>query len=147
MKPKALLVDDHCDARDSAGSALRSEGGYDVTLACNGQEALNALRDTGFDLVLLDLDMPVRNGWDALGQIVTVSLSLPVIIITAEESDQQWLAAQKGVAAVLGRPFNKNLLLEAMAQVLAATATARQRRIEAQQDDSAQPSGAGPKPL
>jgi len=98
--------------------------GYDVTVAANGREALDSLRQTGFDLVLLDLDMPVINGWDTLGQIVTSNLSLPLIVITGHP-DQQWLATQKGVAAFLEKPLDMNLLLEVMKRVLAPTAQAR----------------------
>ena len=99
MKATILLIDDYPGIRDSVGDSLRLQG-YEVILASNGREALNALRDTGFDLVLLDLELPVVSGWDTLVKIVTVSLSLPVIIIT-ERSGQQWPDPQKGVAAFL----------------------------------------------
>jgi DNA-binding NtrC family response regulator len=128
MKAKALLVYDYPEIRDALGHLLRLEG-YDITLASSGREALNALRDTGFDLVLLDLEMPAVNGWDTLVQMVTISLSLPVIITTGR-SDQQWLAAQKGVAAVLEKPVDLPLLLDVMKRVLAETAEARRQRIE-----------------
>ena len=109
--------------RDSLGHSLRLEE-YDVSLAANGQEALNALRATGFDLVLLDLDMPVTNGWDALSQIVTTSLAIPLIIITGRP-DQQRLATQKGVTAVLEKPLDLPLLLGLMERALGETSEAR----------------------
>jgi len=122
MKAKVLLVDDYPDIRDSLGHTLRLEG-YDVSLACNGREALKALRDTWFDLVLLDLDMAALDGWQTLGQIVTTGLraglSVPVII-TTERADQQWLASQKGVAAVLKKPLALPSLLEVMKRMAAA---------------------------
>jgi DNA-binding NtrC family response regulator len=145
MKAKVLLVDDYPGIGDSLGHALRVEG-YDVTLASNGQQALNALRVTGFDLVLLDLDMPALNGWEALAQIVTTSLSLPAIIITGP-SGQQGPAIPKGVAAVLEKPLDLNVLLEAMERVMAETAEARRRRMEARRCSSAQPSDTRPKSL
>jgi DNA-binding NtrC family response regulator len=123
MKARVLLVDDYPGIRDSLGHTLRLEG-YDITLACNGGEALHALRATGFDLVLLDLDMPVRNEWDTLGQIITTSLSLPLIIITGRP-DQQRLATQKGVTAVLKKPLDLPLLLGVMQRALAETSVAR----------------------
>jgi CheY-like chemotaxis protein len=58
MKATVLLVDDYAGSRDSLGHTLRSWS-YNVTLATNGQEALNSLRDTGFDLVVLDLENPL----------------------------------------------------------------------------------------
>ena len=123
MKARVLLVDDYPGIRDALGHTLRLEG-YEVTLACNGREALNALRETGFDLVLLDLDMPVINGWETLGQMVTINLSLPLIIMTGR-SDQQRLATQRGVAAVLEKPLELPLLLEVMQRALAQTTQAR----------------------
>jgi two-component system response regulator MprA len=56
MKAKVLLADDHPVMHDSLGHTLRLEG-YDVTLATDGQQALNALGDTGFELVLLNVLM------------------------------------------------------------------------------------------
>jgi DNA-binding NtrC family response regulator len=135
MKAAILLIDDYPEIRDSLDDILRGEG-YDVILASNGTEALNALRDTSFDLVLLNLDMRLLNGWDTFVKIVTVSLSLPVIIIT-DRTDQKWLAAQKGVAAVLEKPWNLNLLLEAMGRTLATSAGMRRRQIETSRIPSA----------
>jgi DNA-binding NtrC family response regulator len=118
MKATVLLIDDDPAIRDSLGHTLRSKG-YEVTLACNGQQALNALRATGFDLVLLDLEMPVTKGWDTLSHLVTISLGLPLIVITGRP-DQQPLPAQKGVAAVLEKPLDLPLLFGVMERALAA---------------------------
>jgi DNA-binding NtrC family response regulator len=125
MKATILLIDGYSGIRDSLGHTLRLEG-YDVTVASNGQEALNSLRDTGFDLVLLDVDMPVSDGWDTLGQIITVSLSLPLIVIKGG-SDQQRLATQEGVTAVLEKPLDLPLLLGVMGRALAETSEGRDK--------------------
>jgi DNA-binding NtrC family response regulator len=123
MKEKVLLVDNFPGVGDSLDQALRLEG-YDLTLASNGKEALNALRTTGFDMVVLDLNVPVTAGWAALSQIVTTSLSLPLIIITGRP-DQQPLATHKGVTAVLEKPLDLLLLLGVMARALAETSRVR----------------------
>lgn len=122
MKTKVLLVDDYPGIRDSLGHTLRLQG-YDVTVASNGRAALDALCNTSFDLALLDLDMPVINGWEFLQRIITVSLSLPVIIIT-ERTDQQRLATKPGVVAVLEKPLNLDSLLGVMERVSAKSARA-----------------------
>jgi DNA-binding NtrC family response regulator len=118
-KATILLVDDHPGIRDLLCHTMRMEG-YDVTLVSNGQEAINSLRATGFDLVLLDLDGPFTNGWGTLSQIIMISLSLPLIVVT-DGSDQPWLADQKGVAAVFEKPLNLALLLEGIGQALTQT--------------------------
>jgi DNA-binding NtrC family response regulator len=126
MKATVLLVDDYPGRRPTIGDTLRLEG-YDVILASNGKEALHALRRTGFDLVLLDLDRPVHKGWESLCQIITISLALPVINITGR-TDPQWMATQKGLTAVLEKPLDWPLLLGVMERALAETAKARQQR-------------------
>ncbi len=128
VKAKILLVDDYLGIRDSLGRTLRLEG-YDVALASNGQEALNSLRGNSFDLVLLDLDMPVVNGWEVLSQIITISPSLPVIIITGC-SIQEGLLTQKGAKAVLEKPLDLNLVLEVMEKALGQKTEARRQQIE-----------------
>jgi DNA-binding NtrC family response regulator len=127
MKTTILLVNDYPGNCQSLGGTLPLES-YDVTLASNGPEALHALRARGFDLVLLDLDMPFCNGWDTLCQMITISLTLPLIITTGRP-DPQWLATQKGVTAVLEKPVDMNLLLDVMERALAETAHARRQRI------------------
>jgi DNA-binding NtrC family response regulator len=84
------------------------------------------MRTTGFDLALLDVGMAVSNEWDALAEIITVSLSLPLIIITAR-ADYQPLAAHKGVAAVLEKPLDMPVLLSVMERALAETSESRGR--------------------
>jgi len=122
MKATILLIDDHRGIRDLLGDALRLQG-YAVTVASNGQEALNSLRKTGFDLVLLDFDMAVSTGWDTLSQIITTSLSLPLIVITGRPHDKR-LAMQKGITAVLEKPLDVPLLLNRVERVLADAAQA-----------------------
>lgn len=117
------MIDDYPGMGDSLSHTLRGEG-YDLTRAANGQEALNALRTTGFDLVLLNLDMPVTNGWDAFSQIVTTSLALPLIILTSDP-DREPLAPEVAATAVLRKPIDLTLLLGVMRRALAETSEAR----------------------
>ncbi|MBI3072355.1 MAG: response regulator [Deltaproteobacteria bacterium] len=63
-----LLVDDDSRLRDLYGGVLR-RAGYTVTDAENGAQAIACLRDSGFDLVLMDVNMPVMDGLDATRHI------------------------------------------------------------------------------
>ena len=127
MSAKVLLVDDDHAVRQSLGRALRSEG-YTVIEAVNGQHALAILAETPVDLVLLDLNMPVVNGWDALDQIKEINPFLPVIVITARPN-QQHAAVRAGVTAVLEKPLVLPVLLDLMNRTVSETVESRRRRL------------------
>ena len=131
MKTKVLLVDDNPSVLAALTGVLESEG-YDVRHAVNGHDALVAfagLRDVG--IVLLDLNMPVRGGWDTIGPFKAVNPLLPIIIITARP-DQQSLADAAGAAALMEKPLDIPLLLETMRKLLAESPETRQARIASQ---------------
>src|SRR5215510_5476140 len=79
---RILLVDDDPTVRESLQDVLTAEG-YVVTPAENGQQALELAKALTVDIALLDLNMPVRNGWDTFEQLTRERPTLPVIIITA----------------------------------------------------------------
>jgi two-component system, response regulator FlrC len=131
VSAEVLLVDDDHAVRQSLGRALRSEG-YAVIEAVNGQDALAKLAESTVDLVLLDLNMPVVNGWDTLDQIKEINPFLPVIVITARPN-QHHAAARAGVAAVLEKPLALPVLLDLMGRTVAETVEARRRRLANQE--------------
>lgn len=76
---KILLVDDEQELLSVYGHALREEG-YLVLCARNGKEALECLEASQFDLVILDIVMPVMDGIEALGKIVSRYRNMPIIL-------------------------------------------------------------------
>jgi two-component system response regulator MprA len=82
-----LVVDDDKDIRESLVEILRDEG-YEVTSACNGAEALEAIDRRAPDVMLLDLMMPVVNGWEVLEtlRLRGTHPKLPVVILSALEA-------------------------------------------------------------
>ncbi|MGB8463940.1 MAG: response regulator [Terrimicrobiaceae bacterium] len=128
MKTKVLLVDDNSSILAALTGVLKSEG-YDVRHALNGHEALvayHALPDIA--LVLLDLNMPVKGGWDTFERLMAINPLLPVIIITARP-DQQSLAAAAGAGALMEKPLEIPLLLETMQNLLAEPPKTRLARL------------------
>src|SRR2546430_12842462 len=81
-KGRLLLVDDDASVRESLGHALRSED-YEVILAADGQDAIDEFLKGYIDLVLLDLNVPGRGGWDVFERITALNPFLPIIIISA----------------------------------------------------------------
>src|SRR5207247_8490491 len=63
-RPRVLVVDDYTDAREMYGEYLEYCG-FEVVQASNGMEALQRAIDTKPDIILMDLSLPVMDGWDA----------------------------------------------------------------------------------
>lgn len=107
-----LVVDDNELNRDLLMKILSREG-HDVVQACNGEHALEILRETPLDLVLLDIRMPVMDGYQTLAEIKgDPSLRhIPVVIITAvDETEGAIRCIKQGAEDFIGKPFDPVLL-------------------------------------
>ncbi len=107
-----LVVDDNEMNRDMLGRRLQRQG-YRVTMAVDGRQALDIMSQQPFDLVLLDIMLPVMNGYEVLEHLkADQSLSnIPVIITTAlDESDGKAKCLELGAEDYLTKPFNPVLL-------------------------------------
>jgi len=124
---KILLADDDAAIREMLGQVLSLEQ-YDVVFAATGREAAARFIVSLPDLVLLDLNMPDRNGWDAFNLMSSTHPSVPVIIITAM-SGQDARAADLGVDALMEKPLDIPLLLETIRDYLAESGAERVRRL------------------
>jgi len=124
---RILLVDDDPTVRDSLSNVLVAEG-YFVIPVENGQQALDLANRSAVDLVLLDLNMPVKNGWDTFERLTSEHPLIPIIIITARPN-QLFTAVSAGAGALLEKPMDIPTLLRAMAELLAETAEQRLARL------------------
>jgi CheY-like chemotaxis protein len=109
-RKKILLVDDDSAIRKIL-LRLLSEEGYSVLSAANGIEALESASLVKFDLVLLDLNMPQKGGWETFEQLTSDDPLLPIIVITARPN-QLFPALASGVGALLEKPLDFARLLE-----------------------------------
>jgi CheY-like chemotaxis protein len=82
--PKLLLVEDNEESRDGLSRRLRREG-YEVQTAVDGRQGLEAVRAAPPDLVLMDMSLPVLDGWEATRQLKgdPRTRHVPVIALTA----------------------------------------------------------------
>jgi CheY-like chemotaxis protein len=107
-----LVVDDNEMNRDMLGRRPQRQG-YRVTMAVDGRQALEFIKQEPFDLVLLDKMLPVMNGYEVLEHLkADQSLShIPVIITTAlDESDGKAKCMELGAEDYLTKPFNPVIL-------------------------------------
>jgi CheY-like chemotaxis protein len=107
-----LVVDDNEMNRDLLSQRLERQG-YRVTVAVDDRQALELLDREQFNLVLLDIMLPVMNGYQVLEQLkADESLShIPLIITTAlDESDGKARCMELGAEDYLTKPFNPVIL-------------------------------------
>ncbi len=117
-----LIIDDEVGIRESLQTLLELEG-YDVETAANGEQGIARLGDRSFDLVLLDLALPDRNGIDLLAEIRAHAPQLSVIMITAYGTVENAVKAmQAGAANFVQKPWDNEKLV---ADVRAAVARHR----------------------
>ena len=110
-----LVIEDDAATRDALSLALEDEG-YFVTGVANGQEALQHLRHTAPpNLILLDLMMPVMNGWEFRKQQAEdpALQSIPVVVVSADPGVLR-KAAALGATDYLIKPIDFDNLLEAV---------------------------------
>jgi DNA-binding NarL/FixJ family response regulator len=98
---KLLIVDDHAIVRRGLIQILDEEKDFrfECDEAANGQEAIAKVGATSYDLVLLDISMPGRNGLDVLKQIKQENQKLPVLIISMHPEEQYAIRALRAGAA------------------------------------------------
>src|SRR5438309_3644986 len=110
-----LVIDDEAEIREGLELLLSSEG-YAVTSADTGQAGLARLEEEPFDLLLLDVSLPDRNGLDLLRDIRQRDPELPVVLITAYGSiDMARQAFKSGAQDYITKPWSNDELLAQVA--------------------------------
>jgi two-component system response regulator MprA len=108
---RLLVVDDDPDVRDSLARALRYAG-YTVTTAVHGADALDCLARSPVDLVVLDVLMPMVDGFDACRRLRQRGDATPVLVLTARDAvDDRVTGLEAGADDYLVKPFALRELL------------------------------------
>ncbi len=115
-----LVVDDDPSILTVVADFLDMEG-YPVATATNGAEALAVVESTSKPpcLVLLDMRMPVLDGWGFVRALQERSRALPVLVMTAAQDARRW-ADEVGAAGYVAKPFDLSDLLSAVEGVCTA---------------------------
>ena len=116
MTRKILVVDDEFSIREALSKVLHAED-YEVVSAENGQEAMEKFGAEKIDLLLLDLGLPVKDGWGTLEWLARVNPLLPIIIITGRYAQRE-LAEKAGADALMEKPLNVPRLLQTIRELI-----------------------------
>ncbi len=108
-----LVVEDEFDLRSFVELVLEQEG-YRVATAANGLEALKQVDKEEPDLILLDIRMPIMDGWQFVAELRAKNeKSIPIVVMTAHY-DAQTVAKQLAVKGYLRKPFEIDELLSSV---------------------------------
>lgn len=122
--PKLLLVEDNEMNRDMLSRRLEKKG-YTVTIAVDGAQALAQAASGAPDLILMDMSLPVIDGWEATRRLKAdpATRSIPVIALTAHAmSDDRDKAMAAGCDDFDTKPVDLQRLLEKIGAMLARDA-------------------------
>jgi len=126
MKKNVLIADDDLSVRKSLGKVLKDVG-YNVIEAADGAKAVEQFEAGQVDLLLLDIDLPIKDGWDVFRSITRQAPAFPIIIITGKDN-QYDTAVAAGVGILMEKPLDVTELLKTIQEVLAESREARLHR-------------------
>lgn len=132
LRPRVLLVDDFPDAREMYSEYLEFSG-FDVVEAGNGMEALLRAVDTTPDIILMDLSLPVMDGWEATRRLKADqrTKAIPVVALTGHAlAGISEGAKQAGCDAFVTKPCLPEDLVREIRKILdrPSSSTAKARR-------------------
>jgi CheY-like chemotaxis protein len=120
---KILIVDDEAPIRALMRATL-TMAGHQVTEAGGGEEALEKIKKQSFDLVVLDIMMPVTDGYEVLERIKAVpsKAHIPVIVVTAKSYESEGIMREMTAGAIdhITKPFDPEDLEIAVSRALNA---------------------------
>ncbi|MEZ5170966.1 MAG: response regulator transcription factor [Acidimicrobiia bacterium] len=123
-KPKVLIVDDEPDVLLTLRILLEGEG-FEPSLAAEGETALRRIDHENPDLLLLDIMMPVLDGWMVLAQLADRPQRPHVVVCSAKTGASDIARARElGAAAYITKPFDPADLVATLRSVLAGETTA-----------------------
>ena len=116
--PRILIVDDNEDNRDVLSRRLQRKG-FEVTCAAGGQQAIKQAGSDRPDLILMDMNMPELDGWEATSRIRQDGITVPIVAITAHAmTGDRERALESGCTDYHTKPVDLEKLLELMETLL-----------------------------
>jgi DNA-binding NtrC family response regulator len=120
---RILVVDDESIVLESCRRVLEAEG-FEVLLVPSAEDALKAIENEKFSLVLLDLKMPKRDGPFLIREIKKMAIHIPIIVMTGYSTlNTIKEVSNMGIEQFIAKPFTPNELVEAVEEVIGRTAS------------------------
>ncbi len=117
-KPDLLLIDDEAAITDNLAPFL-TRSGFNVSVASNGEEALDRLASSHFDLLILDVLMPRLDGREVLRRLRQSDNWIPILLLTqVGEAGERAMALEEGADDYLNKPFDPHELVARVKAVL-----------------------------
>ena len=111
MAHKITLVDDNRNITTSLSMALQAEG-FTTTVFNDGEAGLKGIEETTPDLVVLDIKMPRMDGIEVLTRLRAQNESLPVILTSKDDEQDQLDGLKRGADDYITKPFSQSLLIQ-----------------------------------
>jgi CheY-like chemotaxis protein len=132
LQGKKILVTDDNEMNQLVAATILLNYGAEITEAFNGAEAIEKIKETAFDLVLMDVQMPVMDGIEAVKIIrETIDKNLPIVALTAyaiNGDNQKCIAA--GMNDYLSKPFEESQLLNIVSKWLGKSLSKEKDTVE-----------------
>ncbi len=111
FKMKILLADDVEELAEAVGVILENNN-YEVEIVFNGKDALERVKKNKYDCIILDVMMPIMNGFEVVRNIRNLNISTPIILLTAKSLvDDKVKGLDIGANDYITKPFEKEELL------------------------------------
>jgi len=115
---RVLVVDDDADIRATVAAMLEIEG-YRVAEAANGADALTVVETDPPDVIVLDMRMPVMDGWAFAAELRRRDHPIPLVVMTAARDAARW-AGEVAAATFVAKPFGYDDLVAAVEHAVTA---------------------------
>ncbi len=119
MPASILIAEDYDDNRELL-RILLSAAGYQVLEAKNGLECVHMAKEHAPDLIMIDLSMPVLDGWGVFQELKAdaVTTKIPCMALTAHAEKDRERALETGFSAYVSKPFRSEELLATIARLI-----------------------------
>jgi len=112
--PTILIVEDHL-VNQKLFRIILEKSGYNVITASDGQEAIDIVKENTLDLIFMDCQMPVKNGYDSSKEIREMGFTIPIVAVTASAIKGEYdKCIESGMSDVMTKPFKKDDVMKSI---------------------------------